>query len=156
MKLNDAVSGVLIAMFGIAVAAYSRTFPPMPGQNVGPSLFPTLIGCGLTIFGAALAFSRGRERGAPSIAFDEWVGTRAAVLKFALVVAVLWFYAAAVDRLGFFITGFIFLGVLLFAFGVPRKHIVPLSVAVTFVIHYGFYSLLRVPLPWGLLESIAW
>jgi hypothetical protein len=24
------------------------------------------------------------------------------------------------------------------------------------VIHYAFYTLLRVPLPWGVLEGIAW
>jgi putative tricarboxylic transport membrane protein len=29
-------------------------------------------------------------------------------------------------------------------------------VIVTLVIHYAFYSLLRVPLPWGVLERFAW
>jgi hypothetical protein len=24
------------------------------------------------------------------------------------------------------------------------------------VIHYAFYKLLRVPLPWGLLQNLAW
>jgi putative tricarboxylic transport membrane protein len=39
---------------------------------------------------------------------------------------------------------------------VPRLRIVPLALIVTFAIHYAFYTLLRVPLPWGVLEGIAW
>lgn len=156
MRFTDAASGALVAILGIAVAAYSRTFPPMPGQRVGPSLFPAAIGFGLAALGIALIFSRGRDREAPWVAFDVWMGTRSAVLKFALVIAILAFYVAALERLGFFITAFMFLGVLCFAFGVPRKHIIPISLGVPFVIHYAFYSLLHVPLPWGLLERIAW
>ena len=33
---------------------------------------------------------------------------------------------------------------------------VPLALAVTLVIHYAFYKLLKVPLPWGVLQGIAW
>ncbi len=76
--------------------------------------------------------------------------------NFAVVVGSLLFYALVVDRLGFFITSIVFLGVLFLAFGVSRRRIVPLALAVTLVIHYGFYTLLRVPLPWGVLEGIAW
>ncbi len=50
----------------------------------------------------------------------------------------------------------LFLAVLFVAFKVNRRRIVPLAVVVTFSIHYAFYTLLRVPLPWGLLEGIAW
>jgi putative tricarboxylic transport membrane protein len=34
--------------------------------------------------------------------------------------------------------------------------VVPLAVVVTLIIHYAFYKLLRVPLPWGLLQGVAW
>jgi putative tricarboxylic transport membrane protein len=46
--------------------------------------------------------------------------------------------------------------VLWFAFGVRRRVILPMAIAVTLTIHYMFYSVLRVPLPWGLLGGIAW
>jgi putative tricarboxylic transport membrane protein len=156
MRFNDAVAGALVAMLGIAVVAYSRTFPPMPGQSVGPSLFPTVIGYGLVVLGAALVFSPGRVRQVPWVSLDEWTGTAPSVLKFALVIAMLIFYVSALGRLGFFITAFIFLAALCFAFGVSRRHVLPISICVPFVIHYAFYSLLRVPLPWGLLERFAW
>ena len=72
------------------------------------------------------------------------------------MVGALIFYALAVDTLGFFITAFLFLAVLFLAFGVSRRWIAPLAVAVTIGLHFAFYSLLRVPLPWGWLESLAW
>ncbi len=157
MKLHDVVAGLLVLAFGTAVALYARTFPPMPGQNIGPSLFPTLIGVITAMLGAALIVSGARRRGdGPWIAVDAWVARWPMAANFAAVIAVLLFYALAVDWLGFFITGTIFLTVLMLAFGVRRGWILPLAGAVTLAIHYGFYTLLRVPLPWGLLEAIAW
>ena len=32
----------------------------------------------------------------------------------------------------------------------------PVAIVVTLVIHYAFYKLLQVPLPWGVLQGIAW
>lgn len=155
MKLNDTLSGLLILIAGMAVVAQARTFPSMPGQSIGPALFPSLIGGGLMLCGVALVLSR-RWRGAPWFQTDHWVRRPRMVLNFGLVFVDLVFYAIAVGRLGFFITALIFLSVLMLAFGVPRRRIMPLAMAVTLLIHYAFYSLLRVPLPWGVLEAVAW
>ena len=54
MRLSDALSGLAILTFGLAIAGYSSTFPPMPGQAVGPSLFPMAIGIGMAAVGAVL------------------------------------------------------------------------------------------------------
>ena len=155
MKISDVLSGLLILIFGTAVVLNARTFPSMPGQSAGPSLFPTLIGGGLMLCGLALVWS-GRGRGAPWLQVDDWMRRPRMVLNFGLVFADLVFYAIAVGRLGFFLTAVIFLSVLMLAFGVSRPRIVPLALVVTIVIHYAFYSLLRVPLPWGVFEGIAW
>ena len=32
----------------------------------------------------------------------------------------------------------------------------PLAAGVTLALHFAFYTLLHVPLPWGWLEGIAW
>jgi putative tricarboxylic transport membrane protein len=156
MRLSDTISGLLTLIVGLAVVAYASSFPTMPGQSVGPSLFPTLVGGAMALFGAALLFSGAQRRGTPLIAFDDWVRRPRMVFNFAVVVADVIFYALAVEWLGFFITAIIFLSVLFFAFGVRPTRIVPLAAAVTFALHYGFYTLLRVPLPWGLLGGIAW
>jgi len=39
---------------------------------------------------------------------------------------------------------------------VPLVRAVPIAIVMTLLIHYAFYKLLKVPLPWGLLQSIAW
>lgn len=154
MKLGDALSGLLAAIAGIAVVLHALTFPPMPGQPVGPSLFPIAIGAGLALAGAALIASDLRTR--TFVTLDAWARRPRMVANFLLVVADLTFYAIAVDALGFLITSVVFLGALFLAFGVRRARILPFAVAVTLVMHYGFYTLLRVPLPWGVLEAVAW
>jgi putative tricarboxylic transport membrane protein len=155
MKLSDTLSGLLTLIFGTAIIAVARTFPAMPGQTIGPALFPTIIGGGFMLCGLALVRS-GRGRGTPWLQADEWVRRPRMVLNFGLVFVDLVFYAFAVGRLGFFLTAVVFLSVLMLAFGVRRPRIVPLALVVTIVIHYAFYSLLRVPLPWGVLEGMAW
>ncbi len=156
MKLSDTLSGLLTLIFGIAVVAYATTFPPMPGQSVGPALFPTIVGAGLALFGAALMFTGARARGTSWIALDDWVRKPRMAFNFVLVIADVVFYALAVDWLGFFLTTAVFLAVLFAAFGVRRSRVLPLTVVMTIVMHYAFYTLLRVPLPWGLLGGIAW
>jgi putative tricarboxylic transport membrane protein len=163
VKLRDALSGLLFLIFGVAVVLYARTFPPMPGQSVGPSLFPMLAGIGLAAVGAALVISDLRQgasdfrQGAgPWLQPGEWVAKPGMVLNFGLVVADLIFYALVVNTLGFFIAASVFLTVLFAGFRVTTKWIVPLALIVTFTIHYAFYTLLRVPLPWGLLQEVAW
>jgi putative tricarboxylic transport membrane protein len=153
MKVSDKLSGLLALILGAAVVAQTRTFPPMPGQPIGPALFPAVIGAALMAAGAALVITGARRR---SGAVDAPALPPPKLLNFTLVVADLLFYALLVDRLGFLITAVLFLIVLFLAFGVRRTRVMPLAVAVTFLIHYGFYTLLRVPLPWGVLERIAW
>lgn len=154
MKLSDSLSGFVAAALGVAVALHARTFPDMPGQPVGPALFPMLIGIALFVLGAILVYSGRAQR--PLVERGAWTRRPRSVVNFALVVADLLFYALAVDRLGFLITSIVFLSVLFLAFGVRRARVLPLAAAVTFLIHAGFYTLLRVPLPWGVLERIAW
>lgn len=156
MKFSDAASGVGAMILGIAVLAYSRTFPPMPGQPIGPSLFPSLIGGALVLAGLGLIAAGARRQRQPLVHLDDWVRKPPMVLNFALVIAMLLFYAVVLHRVGFFLTGFLFLAALFFSFGVTRKWIVPLSAVIVLFIHYGFYTLLRVPLPWGVLEGLAW
>ena len=156
MKFSDAAAGVLTLLFGLAVTAYAWTFPSVPGQQIGPALFPSAIGLGFALLGAALVLSGSRQGGSRPVVLDDWAARPALLVRFLLVIAVLLFYALAVDWLGFFVTAFLFLATLLLAFGVRRQWIAPIAFVVTAVIHYGFYTLLRVPLPWGILEPFAW
>jgi putative tricarboxylic transport membrane protein len=114
------------------------------------------MGAGLAACGLVFVGSGRRHRGTPVIAFDEWVGKPRMVLNGGLVIASLISYALVVDYAGFFVTAFVFLAVLLLAFGVSKRWIPLLALVVTFGLHFIFYTLLRVPLPWGWFEGMAW
>ena len=62
----------------------------------------------------------------------------------------------AVDRLGFLLTSFVILAVLFRIFSVGWKRTVITAAIATLAIHFAFYKLLRVPLPWGFLTPYAW
>jgi putative tricarboxylic transport membrane protein len=154
MRLNDTLCGLLLLLLGGVVVAHAWQFPS-PDQSIGPGLFPILTGAGLALCGAVFLWS-GRKQCAAWFEAEDWIRRPRMVLNAALVIGALLFYALVVDIAGFFLTAFIFLFVLFRAFGVGRRWIVPLAVAVTLGLHMAFYTVLRVPLPWGWLKGIAW
>ncbi len=161
MKINDAIWGALAALFGAALLVHIQSFPAMPGQRIGPAFFPGLLGIGLVVTGLILAVRgwRARAGGGPGARWSEmpdWSRSPRHVLGFAVLVAVNLVYLWGVDYLGFVITGTLYLAALFWVLRVPRARIVPLAVVLTLLIHFAFYKLLRVPLPWGLLQPIAW
>ncbi len=157
MKINDAIWGALAALFGVALLVHVQGFPAMPGQRIGPAYFPGLIGFGLIVCGVILAVRGWRARaGARWSEMPEWSRSPRHVLGFAMLVAVNLLYLLGVDRLGFVITGIVYLTALFWVLRVPRTRIVPLAIVLTLLIHFAFYKLLRVPLPWGLLQPVAW
>ena len=161
MRLHDAVWGALVLLLGMAILIAIRSFPTIPGQQYGPALFPGVIAIGLLACGAALIYSglaaRSRSDGAfAAVTWDDWVRSPRHVAAFVVVIAVNVLYIAFADWLGFVIASSLYLAALFAVFGVRRWLVVPLAIAATLVIHYAFYKLLRVPLPWGLLQGIAW
>lgn len=155
MRLSDRLSGLLAAGLGLVVVLSARTFPPMPGQDIGPALFPALAGVGLMGFGVWMVVAD-RAGAGGWLRFDEWARRPRMVANFVLVIVALLVYAVAVTPVGFFLTSMVFLAVLMTVFGVPPRWTGPLAVMITIGIHYVFYSWLRVPLPWGVFEAVAW
>ena len=78
------------------------------------------------------------------------------MVAFLVTIGVNVFYILAVDWLGFLIVATIYLSVLFVVYGVARKWVLPIAIVVTLVIHYAFHKLLKVPLPWGVLQGIAY
>lgn len=161
MKLDDTVWGALVLMLSFGIFFAIRNFPTIPGQQYGPALFPGVIATGLLICGSVLV-GRGvaaRRTGGnpqPSIRLASWVRSPRHVIAFAVVIGINVLYIAFVERLGFIVSGTLYLAALFGVFRVRGRWIVPLAIGVTLVMHYAFYKLLRVPLPWGVLEGIAW
>ena len=157
MKLSDAVFGLLLLALGAAVIAVVSAYPTIAAQRVGPSLFPGLIALGLVIGGLILIVSGVRKRATvPWLRFEPWVRSPRHVAGVVGVISSVVFYIVAVDWLGFYLTALLILTVCLRLFGVRMGRSFVIAVIATFVIHFAFYKLLRVPLPWGVFTNFAW
>src|SRR5688572_33244544 len=88
MRLPDGATGGFLAALG-GVTVYGASFlPPIPGQQIGPSIFPTVVGAGLILCGLLIAFGIGRrfedeaeaylashqDVAAPAAAAPAWLG----------------------------------------------------------------------------------
>ena len=157
MKINDAVFGLLLFILGAAVIAAVQGYPKIPGQPVGPALFPGLIAAGLCVAGVLLLVKGVRERaGQAWLAWDDWVRSPRHVMALVVLLGSILFYIFASEKLGFLLTA---ASILLAMFLVLRVRPLPavvIAVIATLVIHFAFYKLLRVPLPWGVLQGVAW
>jgi putative tricarboxylic transport membrane protein len=157
MRINDVLSGALTAAFAVAMFLGAQGFPAIPGQNVGPKVFPELIAAGLMVC-AFMLIRRGlRTRAAEKwLSLPEWAGHGRTVAGFLLVPLSLVFYVAASDVLGFIPTACLLLLALFFMFEVRWRTALIVAVLGTLGIHTLFYKMLKVPLPWGILSPYAW
>ena len=158
MRLPDRVTGLFLVGLGAAAAYGGWLLPPVPGQPVGPNVFPLVIGTGLAICGLMIAFGIGHsfeeeeelipvEGGSkPPPPTGKFYGLRAL-----LPPALLLFYVAVADRLGFILTAALIVFVTSTALGAGWKLSLPLAVLAPIGIHLIFAKLLRVPLPTGLI-----
>ena len=129
----------------------------MQGQDVGPNVFPQLIAAGLMICAVLLVFQGLKTRQAQAwITLPDWLGKGRIALGFVLIPLVLVFYVAVSERLGFLPTAVILLMALFLVFEVRIKTAIIVALLGALGIHTLFYKLLKVPLPWGILESVAW
>jgi putative tricarboxylic transport membrane protein len=165
MQLSDRVTGLfMVALGGLAAYGGSR-LPPVPGQQIGPNVFPLVVGIGLAVCGAMIAFGIGRryeeeaeadlakitgriaaETGESEAPTGWWRSLRALVPP-----ALLLFYAAAVDRIGFLPTAAVVVLVASLALGARLRLAIPMAIGAPLFVNMVFLKLLRVPLPSGLL-----
>jgi len=156
MKINDALSGMLLALFAVVIYLYAATLPQM-GQQIGAAVFPQLLAGGFLICAIFLVRQGLRSvRAEGWFSWPEWFRERRAVAGFLLVLLALVFYVLASEKLGFLPTAFILLMGLFMVFRVSFKLAVPVALLSALGIHYLFYKFLKVPLPWGILQPVAW
>jgi putative tricarboxylic transport membrane protein len=161
MRLPDGVTGGFLAALG-GVTVYGASFlPPIPGQQIGPSIFPTVVGAGLILCGLLIALGIGRrfedeaeadlashqDASAPAAAPPMWL---AAVRTLVPIGAIL-FYVLTVNTLGFVAVAALMVGVTAYALRASLSLSLVMAVLAPPCVHLVFYKLLRVPLPDGLL-----
>ena len=156
MRANDAINGFVLILLAIVMIAMTSTFPAFPGQPYGPSLFPRVLGTLLIICGVLLVWRGLAERraGARWVDMAPWTREPWRVVSFFLMLGSLLLYILVGETVGFIPIAFVILLAMFLWFGVKPLNAVIIAVIATFVIHWFFASLLRVPLPRGLLDSI--
>jgi putative tricarboxylic transport membrane protein len=157
MKVNDFLAGIAIAVFAVLMFFYAQTFPTLPGQNIGPKVFPQLIAIGFMVCAALLIFRsvKNPARG-PWLSLPTWLGKNRATSGVLLIPWVLIFYVLVSERLGFLITAVLMLLALFYIFEVKLKFALPVALLGALGVHTLFYQFLKVPLPWGVLTAVAW
>lgn len=157
MRMNDAVIGVILIGFALAVIAYSSTFPRLHGQNYGPDLFPTIISAGLILCGGILIVKGlAARRNGPFLVLGDWARDGRLRMNVALFILGVILYILASDFVGFIPIAVLLIAVLTVRLGSSLAAGLATAVAATLVIHTIFAKLLLVPLPWGLLLPVAW
>lgn len=154
MHLSDRITGAVVAGLG-ALSMYGGTRQPkVPGQDIGPAVFPMAVGAGLIGCGVLIAIGIGRTFEAPDdVVPGAAPPSRAKALLALLPPALLIFYVLAVEALGFLPTAAILVGITSLALGASWRLALPMAIAAPPVVHLAFAKLLRVPLPDGLLPA---
>lgn len=159
MKVNDAISGALFIVLAGLIFIFTREFGKLPGQDYGAAFFPRTIAVIMALLGASLVVSGTAERdGKPWAQAFDWMHSPRHVANFILVIVSLIFYILVSDDLGFAITATITLFALLFwlrGASLWRSSLI-ISIVSMIGMQAFFGQFLRVPLPWGVLETYAW
>lgn len=156
MRFNDAVVGLVFLAIAAAMIAMTFSFPAFPGQQYGPSLFPRILGAGIIGCSVLLMFRGWREHAAGGrwLLLDGWTSQPRRVASFALMLGAMAFYILASEPLGFIPSAMLIQLVLFLWFGVRPLTAVIVAVGMTLLVHWFFSSMMRVPLPRGILDSV--
>jgi putative tricarboxylic transport membrane protein len=161
MQLSDRVTGSFLVVLGGACAYGGWLLPPVPGQEIGPDVFPLVIGLGLIICGVMIAFGIGQsfeeeevlieaDPAAPPEEAPPPVGWMRGLMAL-IPPGLLLFYVLTIDRLGFALTAAAMIFTTAIALGARLRLAIPLAIFAPLFVHLVFSKLLRVPLPQGLI-----
>lgn len=155
MKLNDAVFGAIFFVLSLLVLSDTRSYPKIPGQDVGPAAFPAVVAGLLAICSVLLVVQGWRARHEhPWFERGAWTKSPAHIVAFAVTLGGIALYVFASQAIGFLVIGVVILTTMMLALRVRLVAAVTVAVAATVVIHVIFYKGLRVPLPWGILPVL--
>ena len=151
MRLGPRLTGAIAALGGAAVIWGASGFREIPGQQYGSGFFPTLLGGALILTGVLIAVT-GKERAVR--ARDEAARSDARNRFPALaIIAAIVLWMLLVEPLGFLLTTALMIAVLALILGARWTHAIATAIAMPFLIHLIFAVLLRVPLPYGVVEA---
>jgi hypothetical protein len=152
LRTAEIVTGVFLAVLGIALFAAALKIPGTAAQRLRPGTAPILLSLMLILVSLLLAASAWRRRASDQpIAWPEPAGgARVAVTTLATAA-----YFLALERLGFPAASGLFAGILCWYLGRARWWIsVATGLAAGLLIQIGFIRLLGLGLPQGIFENL--
>jgi putative tricarboxylic transport membrane protein len=156
---RDLVVGAALTALAIFMIWQSQGFPRIRAMPYGPDLFPRIIAGGLILaaIGIVIEGLRNARRGEATLSADtSTLPAHIAALSFVAVAALVAGFALLLPVLGFHIAAALVVVLAVPIFGGSLFLALIMGAVVPVVLHYIFYSLMRVVLPWGLLTPIAW
>lgn len=154
MRTSNTIAGLLLILVAGTMIYLTLSFPPFPGQQYGPSLFPRILASGLILCGLLLIlrdFASGAR--APAFVRAEWMREPWRLVSFLLIPATILVYILVSEWVGFIPTAIALLLTLFLWFRVKPLNAVIIAVVATLTVHWFFATMLRVPLPRGLLTN---
>ncbi|MDR1732543.1 MAG: tripartite tricarboxylate transporter TctB family protein [Synergistaceae bacterium] len=148
MRFNDALIGIFVILFGLGIVIHVQSYPTMSGGMPGPELFPTVIGVLLMIAGA-VQIPTGLRSKAPLVRRLPEFNLRG-VCNIVLVFVGVVFYIYASEYLGFLLTAFCIVYVLMLALRGKLFLSAIIAAGAAVFAYMLFNKLLMVPLPIGL------
>ncbi len=161
MQLSDRVTGGFLVALGALTTFGGSKLPPVPGQPVGPNIFPIVIGVGLCLCGALIMLRIGQsfeDDAVVELSPDDpaykplpppmtWAYGLRALIPPALLI----FYALVSESIGFIPTAAIVAFLTSISLGASLRLAIPVAIFAPIFVHLVFAKLLRVPLPAGWL-----
>lgn len=156
MRVTDFTLALLLLALAAALAIGAASFPPMPGQAFGPRLFPNLIAGGLAICAGLLIVRAAKAKGLRlGVVTPEWWNEPGRRGNLATLLGSIVAYTLLVEPLGFLVTTFALLVLLMKRLGAAWRATLLASLTGTAVTYVMFAWWLRVPLPPGVLNGIV-
>jgi putative tricarboxylic transport membrane protein len=151
VRRTDRLAGFGLALLALAVLWAARSFPNVPGQDLGASTLPNIVGAGL--LACALLLVR-RSFDAKRYPVEE-AGASDPALRPGpplLLLGSVLLYVLLSETLGYLLVAPVSVLIAMLALRIRLLPAIGWSILASAVVHVAFYKLLKVPLPWGLVR----
>jgi putative tricarboxylic transport membrane protein len=129
----------------------------IPGQSIGSGLLPTIVAFGLA--GCAVFLIIQDFASSPRtklVQAGDWISDPVRILRVAIVLLGTASFIPFLDVVGFPVLSITVLMAFLLSLRVGLVTALTVSVVASLAIHTLFSKVFLVPLPWGVLQSVAW
>lgn len=156
MRVNDAIIGIVLFIFGLAILWQASKFPSLPLNNIGPATFPTVLAWVLIIASIILIVTGMREyKDGPLFRLDQWVSNVVRWRRMFLIPFVIVVFIFLSRPLGFIPTTFGLLLLMLYDYTDGRLLLSVIVSSVFTAVSYAIFAyILLVPLPPGILINV--